>query len=296
MPDYIWFVFSGVCFVLLFISLFAHHVKAKKEYEASIKQKEEIHRLQTERNSRINTLPSYSRPTSTSSSPASTSEPRIIKTTNAYTNPAPKPFSPPTAQKGFTLAYSYEDVELDSTDEQRARAKIVPPRTQLTPQYTEDGKGIEICYGGLPIGTMRPNKLLDMTLEFAADDRKDFLAVSLPYTEAPRFALYLYLSVDELARRWKGKDSFKKCTLVGNSNADMQSTIGLCEIGERVTFERDYSKDKYLAIAGDEIGYLPASMEEYMQTHKKPDARILSIAEKDSGKYAVTIMMIAEDA
>jgi len=275
--------------VIFMAVIISSSIKKKKAAQEETRRLEEMHRLQSERARTVNTLPSYTRPVTPS---VSTNPAPISATPN---NHSPKPFSPPFAQKGFTLAYSYEDVELDSTDEQVARAKIVPPKTQLTPQYTQDGKGIEICYGGHPIGTMRSNKLLDMALEFAADDRKDLLAVSLPFAGAPRFALYLYLSVDELARRWKSKPSFKKCTLVGNSNEDMQSTIGLCEAGEKVAIEWDSFKEKYLASSGGDIGYLPASMSDYMDAHKKPDARILSITEKDSGKYAVTIMMIAED-
>ena len=206
-----------------------------------------------------------------------------------------EPFSPPEAQQGFVLVYSYDDVAFEYSDELMAKARAVPPHKQLTIQFLDDDENIGIYYQGELIGRMLPGKLRDMAGEFGEAEEKEALVVSQPWTDKPVLSLYLYLHVDELARRWVRNPSFKKCTLTGNTNENMQASIDLAEPGETVSIDFDYDKEKYLVSAHGDIGYLPANMDEYMSEHPNVEARILSITEKDSGKSSVTVMMIEKE-
>lgn len=219
--------------------------------------------------------------------------------------PAPTPAQPvdedaafefPDAIQGYCLAYSYYDVGFIVPPMCESDAKAVPPCKKLSLSMDDDTKDVYIEYDGRSIGRMYPNKLRDMVFDFHAMDGASIIAVSAKWSDKPIFSLGFYLALSTLEARWQNNPTFKKCTLVGNGNDDMQSNIGISEIGNSVEFDEDFETGKTLASCiGGDIGYLPASMSDYMSEHSEIEARILSIEENENGKYSVKVMMIAKD-
>ena len=208
-----------------------------------------------------------------------------------------KPADPPSAQGGFVLAYSYTDVEFNCPEELKYEAQKVPPRKQITLHVSDDptDKDVELWYEEVKLGTMKDNKLRDMVLEFAFEEKKEVLPATRYWTDKPIFSLFFYLSVDEFFDRWKKNPTFKKIRLVSNTNEEMQSNIALCHVGSLLTLEYDYDKDKYLVSDGWDIGYLPNSADDYITEYSDIEARIFELSETNSGKTAVTIAMVAKD-
>lgn len=218
-------------------------------------------------------------------------EARRAEAARAQAEEEKKPIDPPQAMNGYYLAYFYPDVEFDCTPEQLERARLVPPRKQLT-LNRGDGDEIELEFNGAVFGTMKPNRLRDMVNDYDVDGRT-IIAASRAFDEKPLFSLAFYRSADELIEKWKLDDSFHKFKLVSNGNDEMQDNISGVGIGCPVEFDLDPDKGKYLVLAeGLEIGYLPASAEKYVD--EDPECRIMAIEENENEKYSVTVMMISK--
>lgn len=102
----------------------------------------------------------------------------------------------PDAPDGYTLAYSYPDVEFYCPDDMKDAARTVQPNRQLRlVEETDnpyDSKAVKIYMRDTPIGYMYKNRLRDMVYDFAADDDRDFCAMSTSWTDKPKISLYFY--------------------------------------------------------------------------------------------------------
>lgn len=275
------YVLVGLFVFSCLLAIIGHRSSVKAHRDKIIAAKENAMRQQRAANAAPHVDPA---PAAPASKPEPAPEPE----------PAPAPFAPPDAQQGYVLAYRYEDVPLECDAECLARARQVAPRKQLTLQFIDDDR-LGVYYAGAQIGEMKPGKLRDMAAEFGTEDEKELLAVSRAWTSEPLFSLYLYLSVKEISRRWKENPTYKEFNLISNGGAEMRKNISFTAAGERVTFDYDADREKYLATAGSDIGYVPASVSYFIDAHFDREARVLSITEKDDGKYAVRVMMIAND-
>lgn len=280
------YVLVGFIIFCSILAIIGHRNTVKRHHASIISAKENAVRQKhtTKAAPRVDPAPAAPAPAAPAPEPEAAPEPAT----------PPAPFAPPDAQQGYVLAYRYEDVPLECDAECLARARQVPPRKQLTLQFIDDER-LGVYYAGEQIGEMKPGKLRDMAAEFGTEDDKDILAVSRVWTSEPLFSLYLYLSAEEVSRRWKNNPTYKEFTLVSNGGAEMQENISFTSAGERVTFEYDGDKEKYQVAAGVDIGYAPVSVSNYIDAHHDLEARILAITEKDDGKYSVRVMMIAND-
>ena len=225
--------------------------------------------------------------------PATPSTPSPSAPKPSAPQPTAKPefIKPPKAQNRMCLTYFYPDVEFIVPPAYESTARSVPPLKQITLTADGETEDIYLSYEGNTFGRMRENRLRKMVRDFDRDGRS-VLAASCAWTDKPMFSLGFYESLDTIRDRWKNDEDYKEFTLTGNSNAEMQENIGLVDEGDPVEFVYDYEKDKHAAYAdGFEVGYCPASAEEYLNEHDDVEARILSITEKDNGKYSVKVMV-----
>lgn len=208
-----------------------------------------------------------------------------------------KPFDAPVASGGCRLLYSYTDVAIDCPDDQRAASQAVPPRKQLTFRGDIAARDVSVYHGDVFVGKLRDNKLMDMLQDFSDDSGTNVVPVSRYWTDQPAVDLFYYLDAASWAERLKRNPDFKRYTLTGNSKADVQDTLLFCHPCEDVTIEFDDEADKYAAYSsGDFIGHFPASATDYISEHEPLSAYIQSIDLKDSGKYAVSVMMIPAES
>ena len=192
------------------------------------------------------------------------------------------------------LTYFYPDVEFIVPPAYESTARSVPPLKQITLTADGETEDIYLSYEGNTFGRMRENRLRKMVRDFDRDGRS-VLAASCAWTDKPMFSLGFYESLDTIRDRWKNDEDYKEFTLSGNTNEEMQGNIACVEAGYSVSFEYDYEKEKHVASAdGWQIGYCPAAAETYLEEHRDIEARILSITEKDSGKYSVRVMVVPE--
>lgn len=209
----------------------------------------------------------------------------------------PKPakfqhINPPEAQDGMCLVYFYPDVQFIMPPMYERVARSVPPLKKISLIADDETEDIYLSYEGQTFGRMRENRLRNMIRDFNREGR-GMLAASCGWTDTPMFSLAFYESLDSIREKWQNDEDYKEFTLAGNTNEEMQGNIACVEAGYSVSFEYDYEKEKHVASAdGWTIGYCPAAAETYLEEHGDVEARILSITEKDSGKYAVRVMVV----
>lgn len=201
---------------------------------------------------------------------------------------------PPEVQGRLCLVYFYPEVEFIVPPVYEQTARRIPPLKQITLSTDDETEDIYLSYEGETFGRMRDNRLRGMIVEFN-EDGYGVLAASCVWTDKPVFSLAFYESLDSIRDKWKIDDDYKEFNLTGNTNEDMQSAIGFASEGDPIHFMSDFENGKYLAlVGGSEIGYCPASMNDYFDEHENIRARVLSITEKENGKYAVRVMVSPE--
>lgn len=205
-----------------------------------------------------------------------------------------RPIDPPKAQNGYSLSYFYPDVAFNVPPEYEEAARAVPPHEKLSLSYGDNDDEILLSYNGSCIGSMYNNRLRQMVHDYARDDDHDMLAASCYWTDKPIFSLAFYLSADYIESMWEDREGFKKTTLIGNSNAEMQDNIELLVVGDPISISWDSDSERYAAFDRSScIGFLPSKLDDYAEANTL-DARVIAINEKENGKKAVQIMMIPD--
>ena len=208
-----------------------------------------------------------------------------------------KIFRPPIVQNGNCLVYSYTNVGFYCPDECLAAAKAVPPHQQLTLKYEPDNaydkKAIAIYYKDDKIGYMYKGKIRDMLKDFAKHDSKDFLPVSLEWTDTPVYNIYFYQRLGSIKFQMKKDPNYKEFPLTDCTDAITQGTIECYEAGYPVTIDPNkYNNRHAVTCCASEIGYCPATANSYLDKYTKFDARISAIGKNASGKLVPHIMVV----
>lgn len=212
-----------------------------------------------------------------------------------------KPFDPPKKRGDLSLGRGYPDVGIYCPGDMLEAAKAVPPHAELSfrrePENTYDPDALLVVHGDTPIGYMNKGKLRDWVYEVLGDKNhdQDVLAVSCYWEDKPIIGLYFYRNNRYLALRLTRRDNFKKYTLSGNSGDDMQLNILHSEVGDTIEIDYDPELERYVALVeGLPIGCFPTSAEDYLSSYTGFEAAILDITERDSGLYAVSVIVAPE--
>lgn len=205
----------------------------------------------------------------------------------------------------FELRYDYDEVKIVGTqyiDGAEKRLKelnsdscIVVYREEDNPK---DPKTVVICEmeNGVDykLGYLsKSSNLYDMFNDFK--DRGEFVLIKVDEKFSGCFKLGFYKKVSNKKHRIKNKQS-KIFTLTGTRNSDIQSAISYADVGDELSYDFDYEKDKYYVEASfDKIGYIPKSQEELIENADDIEMYIDDITENDNGIYSVKVEMYYND-
>lgn len=218
----------------------------------------------------------------------------------SHTEKSDEPFDIPDAMNGFILTHSYPDVGFFVPDGLMEAAKSIPPHKQLTfffdPENPHDKDAVGIEYKDTHIGYMYKGRLRDWIVETNGDDTQEVLGVSCQWDEKPTLGLYFYLSAEAYAKRMTKRPNYHQYTLTRNASDEIQCNIGISSVGERLDVEFDPDAERYVASSSmGYIGAFPTSADDFLSTHGGYEARILEISERETGKYAVKVMVAPDE-
>lgn len=199
----------------------------------------------------------------------------------------------------YELKYKYDEVSIVGSQyidgaEQRIKnlninSLVIIYREEDNPK---DPKAVAVCemengkkykLGYLP----KSSRLYDMFNDFA--DRGEHVSIKIDENHPGYFKLGFYKIVSNRKDRTKNLNS-KTFSLTGTKNNEIQSTISYADVGEELSYDYDYEKDKYFveASAGT-IGYIPKNKEELVENSDNIEMYIDEINENDEGIYSVKV-------
>lgn len=202
------------------------------------------------------------------------------------------PFVPPETYHGSFLGYSYDDVEIDIDQQNLEVIQNIPVHTILSIKRIEDR--VELYHDNTRIGEMRKNKLKTMTSDFLRDPDRSAMAVLISSSPI-LIGFYFYVSGKRFIDKIRNEPNAKEYKLISNKNSEMQDNIGVCDIGDLVSIDMDYEKDKYLVSMDNlDVGYMPASFTKYIDEHGEVEGRISTIIESENGddKFEIYVIVI----
>jgi hypothetical protein len=122
------------------------------------------------------------------------------------------------------------------------------------PENEHDPNAIAVMFNRQKIGYVPKNRLQKMMHDFIA--RNDLVQAQISYigSDGLKMSMDFYESIMNMRKKSAMYKTFK---VTGNRNEEMQSNISLYSVGEEVTADYDYDKEKYQAVCGLEIGYFP---------------------------------------
>lgn len=158
------------------------------------------------------------------------------------------------------------------------------------PDNPFDNKAIAIKFCGNTLGYLYKGQHQDMANDFI--NRGDEVKAQIEKIDNDNIYLRLFFC-KRRKEVLKPVDSFI-VKLTGNGNEEMQGNIGVCSVGDEVSIEMDYEKEKYLVSTNMlDLGYIPKSKQEYMEQLEQEkyefSGEITSITENDNEKYVIKI-------
>lgn len=167
----------------------------------------------------------------------------------------------PDAVAEFKKLYFYDDVKIFTPEDLTVDYSILKEKAEILfvqePENSFDENAIRVIVPGpYKIGYIYRGKLQDMM--------NDYLTAGLPIKSniSKVDGTIIYLNIAFYGRTIPAyKEPTKTYKLTGNKNAEMQDNIDICNVGQYMSFNYDYEKEKYIILGdyGIEIGYLPLS-------------------------------------
>ncbi len=196
----------------------------------------------------------------------------------------------PAVYNDLRRKYHYNDVDICIIEDRHPDMHIVSGlmrncellELKCEPENQYDHDAVAFYSNDMHIGYLYRGKLQDMA--------NDFL-------RSGNCVIGYLSSVDEENMKATAKIGFYcdksqeiRCTLVGNSNEEMQDYISFMRTGDGVTIGYDFD-GKWLVSSdvGEELGYLPSRLNDKMDEIELYSAKVLEVVEKDNGKYSIRI-------
>jgi len=207
----------------------------------------------------------------------------------------------PMSINGIPLAYSYKSEGVAIVRGMEPDFSQLKPNMPVSfepePTNPYDPNAVIVKTGDIKIGYLFKGTRQEMTLDYIrrGDPIRAYIVEVDESSKRVRIAMGFYKQKtykpdeeeEEFESLVRSKRPYKTFKLTGNRNEHMQDALSLCSEGEKVDYEYDYEKEKYLAICGDAIGYFPKSAEEYLE--EEHPVFIETIEEDDDGKYYVEV-------
>ena len=139
---------------------------------------------------------------------------------------------------------------------------------------------------GKKLGYLPANKLQSMYFDFTARGGTVVAKVFARSKDSVDMLLGYYANdLSDYKALLKSGAPSKTFKLTANTNSDMQENISLCSVGDPVTYDYDYKKEKYAASASYlAIGYFPAAANALLEENDDLRAYISETEENDNGK------------
>lgn len=192
--------------------------------------------------------------------------------------------------------YFYSDVNVVGTKFQEDKSCFEEANIEDTvylvpePDNQYDEKAILVTdrkkhtFGYIPKG-----KIQDMVHDWDKRDEPYYCYIS--NLELTQIAIVFYCN-HELS----GEGEIKRLKLTSNTNQEMQDAIDSCSEGDSVDFTYDYEKEKLLATAIDDIGYLNKQNTEFFDNKEILYSYISDISgDGYYDKYSVTVDILYEE-
>lgn len=146
-------------------------------------------------------------------------------------------------------------------------------------------KGVDYKLGYL----QKNSQLYEMFNDF--EDRDEPVLAKVDENNPGHFRLGFYKQTSSKKDRLKNSNS-KIFTLTGVKNENIQASIACTEVGEELSYDYDYEKDKYYVDSRyGNIGYIPKSQVEIIEDSENIEMYISKITENDDGIYSVKVEM-----
>lgn len=225
------------------------------------------------------------------------SQPQASTTPVAAAPSVSTPITVPATVSGYELKYSYNDVIVAYSNTFDLSVVSIGAYLDIEEELTNehDPKAVSVKYKGAKLGYLPQNRLQGMVHDFrsrsgdilarAVSKENNNLIISIGYYDEVESEL------DKLLASDVKRKSFK---LSGNTKDDMQENIGLCSVGDEITFSYDSDKDKMLASCGCDLGYVSKSIEEYLDGLPSYAAYIEEIEESENGKNVVKVVVFEQ--
>ncbi len=156
---------------------------------------------------------------------------------------------------------------------------------EFEPLNQYDSNAIAVVQNGHKLGHIPRGNIQQMIHDFNSRNEPVLALLSTINGSELTLSIGFYKSrLSELMNSGAKRKTFK---LTGNRNADMQENLSFCSVGESVDACYDAEKGKYLASAGCDIGYFPASADDLLEGDF--EAVIEELEENDDGKYSVSV-------
>lgn len=202
----------------------------------------------------------------------------------------------PNSLGGVPLAYKYRDIKLciirgDEPDYTKLKINdSIEFVKEPTNEY--DKNAIAVVVNDTKIGYVYKGTIQSMINNYIMKNFQVLAYVSEIEPDKDLVKMYIgfYSEVGS-------KDKIiKKFNLIANSNEEMQNNIELCSVGDEISIDYDYEKEKFSACddAGLEIGYMPKVFDVYAEENGDTSFSgfIDNIYENDNDKYVVTVCII----
>lgn len=220
--------------------------------------------------------------------------------------PAPKqPEAPPAATpavpvlpavSGYELKYKYSEVNIAGSAHYECDGLSIGKMIDFVPEpdNEHDPKAVAIFYDGIKRGYLPANQLQAMYHDFRARGGDAIGIITRLGSGSLQMLLGFYVKTKKPATEGKtllqDNKKAKVFRLSGRVSDDMLSSLSIYEKGDGVEYEFDYTKGKYLATIGGDIGYFPKSAEPLLEAGAKAFIdRIDYDSEKD--KYTVYVAL-----
>lgn len=230
--------------------------------------------------------------------------------TTPETQTAPKPktyYAPqtmPDKLNGIPKAYHYKTVYVCIIDGKKPDFNKLNNNMPITfipePDNPYDNNAVIVRTENINIGYLYKGNLQQMTLDYLK--RGDPIKSHITHVDIAHETVCITMGFYKVKTGRTEYDydklieinaPYKIFKLTGNRNADMQEALLTCSEGEKVEYEYDDDKEKYVAVCGDDVGYFPKSSEKYLDDERS--AFIYSIDEDDNEKYVVKVAVFLEN-
>lgn len=213
---------------------------------------------------------------------------------NTHTNMQPKESRPckpelPTTSCGFPMKYSYEP-QIAFAPGQIPDFRLIALGDDLVftpePENTYDPNAIVISNKHQKLGYVFQGNMQEMIHDY--QKRGDSVIGKVSDIDFNALKIKYLIGFYKEKRRWRPAP-YDTALLTGNTSEEIQDNISMMNIGDVVTVDYDYEKERYEVHDGgwSIIGYLPKKLEKYAD--EEVEFVIDEIGTKDNDKYFVCI-------